>query len=575
MNKKLSAAVICCLTILISVFIGVFPVSAENTAGESEINALIDGIIAYKEKEADAASIQSWIDGALSDGAGTTSEWYVLALLQSGGNYDFTSYIAAARSYISANNIASASSRQKLALALIGCGRSDDPFVKATLGDSIGEQGIMSWVFGLHMLNNGCVSEKFTAADIVDKLLSLRLSDGGWALTGSVSDVDVTAMTITALAPYRETRDDIMSAVDEAIILLSEKQLDSGGYKGFSSENPESTAQVIIALSTLGIDPVSDPRFIKNEKTPLDGILKFKRSDGSFCHAENGEANNSATYQALCSFTAMQRAANNMGSLFVFQPRIDMDNASDHEETSATDETEIVETAAPDETEIAEAEHNEAEKIEASGTSNAEADKAPAKNNTTAGYKPWACLAVSIAAAVACLVLWIRKKRRFKSYLFVLIAAGIAVLVILFTSFQSADSYYSGDEAPFDAVGTVELTIRCDTIVGKADSEYIPSDGVILPLTKFDLAEGESVFDLLVRAAKKYDLQMENEGSVAHGMAYISGINYLYEFDFGDLSGWVYHVNGVAPSVGCGEYKLADGDVIEWLYTCELGNDLK
>ena len=58
-------------------------------------------------------------------------------------------------------------------------------------------------------------------------------------------------------------------------------------------------------------------------------------------------------------------------------------------------------------------------------------------------------------------------------------------------------------------------------------------------------------------------------------MVYISGINYLYEFDFGDLSGWVYHVNGVSPSVGCGEYKLSDGDRIEWLYTCNLGNDLK
>ena len=58
-------------------------------------------------------------------------------------------------------------------------------------------------------------------------------------------------------------------------------------------------------------------------------------------------------------------------------------------------------------------------------------------------------------------------------------------------------------------------------------------------------------------------------------MVYISGINYLYELDFGDMSGWIYHVNDDEPLVGCGEYKLSDGDNIEWLYTCDLGKDLK
>ncbi|MGM9626294.1 MAG: DUF4430 domain-containing protein [Eubacteriales bacterium] len=51
-------------------------------------------------------------------------------------------------------------------------------------------------------------------------------------------------------------------------------------------------------------------------------------------------------------------------------------------------------------------------------------------------------------------------------------------------------------------------------------------------------------------------------------------MQYLYEFDFGDLSGWIYKVNGETPSVGCGDYVLSDGDEIAWLYTCDLGNDL-
>ena len=35
-----------------------------------------------------------------------------------------------------------------------------------------------------------------------------------------------------------------------------------------------------------------------------------------------------------------------------------------------------------------------------------------------------------------------------------------------------------------------------------------------------------------------------------------------------------YLVNGTAPGYGCSSYVLEDGDVIEWRYTCQLGNDV-
>ena len=146
---------------------------------------------------------------------------------------------------------------------------------------------------------------------------------------------------------------------------------------------------------------------------------------------------------------------------------------------------------------------------------------------------------------------------------------------MLVTDISSAEEYYSGDKKIKDnAVGTVNMEIRCDTIAGRA--EHIPADGVILPPVAFDIEAGDTVFDILTEAAQTYGIQVENKGSAggAHGMVYISGINYIYEYDFGDLSGWVYHVNGIAPSRSCGEYELSDGDRIEWLYTCEIGHDL-
>ena len=57
-------------------------------------------------------------------------------------------------------------------------------------------------------------------------------------------------------------------------------------------------------------------------------------------------------------------------------------------------------------------------------------------------------------------------------------------------------------------------------------------------------------------------------------MAYIRGIAYIYELEYGDLSGWIYRVNGESPSVGCGSYILSDGDRIVWHYSLEQGEDI-
>ena len=178
-------------------------------------------------------------------------------------------------------------------------------------------------------------------------------------------------------------------------------------------------------------------------------------------------------------------------------------------------------------------------------------------------------------AGIIALIIFILGKRNRKNYLFIINIAGVAIGVVLLLDIQSADDYYSGDKKHKDNIaGTVTMEIRCDTIAGKA--EHIPADGVILPPTAFDFESGETVFDILTEAAQTYSIQIENRGSAgsSHGMVYIAGINYIYEYDFGDLSGWVYHVNGISPSRGCGEYELSDGDRIEWLYTCEIGHDL-
>jgi len=127
---------------------------------------------------------------------------------------------------------------------------------------------------------------------------------------------------------------------------------------------------------------------------------------------------------------------------------------------------------------------------------------------------------------------------------------------------------------------TATLSVVCTTILDHMDKfnkdkrEVLPADGVIYQSRKVTFYEGESVFDVLLREMKNSKIHMEFSMTPMYNSNYIEGINNIYEFDCGELSGWMYKVNGWYPNYGSSRYKLKDGDVIEWVYTCDLGRDI-
>ncbi|MEG2354334.1 MAG: DUF4430 domain-containing protein, partial [Clostridium sp.] len=122
--------------------------------------------------------------------------------------------------------------------------------------------------------------------------------------------------------------------------------------------------------------------------------------------------------------------------------------------------------------------------------------------------------------------------------------------------------------------------IMCNTLLNNMDKlpygkkGLVPANGVISGENRVEIKEGETVFDVLLRETRRQRIHMDFVESPVYKSAYIRGMNNLYEFDGGDLSGWMYSVNGVFPQKGCSQYKLEGGEKIEWKYTCDLGKDL-
>lgn len=127
---------------------------------------------------------------------------------------------------------------------------------------------------------------------------------------------------------------------------------------------------------------------------------------------------------------------------------------------------------------------------------------------------------------------------------------------------------------------TCTLEVRCDTLLGKLDqmtpekAALVPENGILLETVELEFNGGESVFDVFRKVLREEKIHFEYVDASAYDSVYIEGIGNIYEFDCGPQSGWMFSVNDVYPGLGCSAYTLADGDVIVFHYTCDLGADL-
>lgn len=511
--------------------------AADITDYDSEIATTVDRIA----EELSASSL-SGLSEKITDGAGLSTDWYAIALSRAHFGIDLSAYAEKLEKRLSDGEIEGAVATQRVNLALIFSGRPEK------VGDAVdrtaGRQGIMSLVFALHLMNNGAGSEECTASDLLDRILEAALPSGGWAVIGTNPDVDTTAMVIQAIAPHRENRSDVSEAIDKALEFLSARQLENGGFASFGKENCESLAQVMIALHAIGVDPDGSDRFL-----PMtDRLLSYRTADGGFAHSPDGTSNKTATVQALCALVSAKLFHTGGGTFYIYEDGApEQPPVTDNRVTTKVPTTERQPTTgkAPTVTD---------------GVKTDSGHKIPL-------YKLIVGVAVIFLAAAVCLTLYIKGKRGPKHILPVILAAVLILAATAFTDIRSPDGYYSETDSAEKNFGTVRISIRCDVIADSGD-DNVPKDGVIINDMVIDIHEGGSVLDLLVEAAKRGKIQFDERNG------YVSSIAFIRDHVYGDLSGWVYFVNGVMPSVGCGEFVLSDGDLVEWHYTLDFGRDV-
>lgn len=363
------------LVVVLSVFWHQTTVSAKESMKE-ELLEDIENVILWKKSVEGIAEDRPLLNtNFLSDAGDASGDWYPFGIGRIGYPDDYEAYLSVVKNEIEERyrkdeklHESKATEWHRISLAILAMG--GDP-TKIGIDDTNSEinliadgtydrgktapldlQGINGLTWGLITLDSLLYEVPEDAPtnrkEIIVDILQRQLADGGFALIGEKSDPDITGMVIQALAPYynseeiytykqasikEEVQKKVRDVIDEALETLSELQLDSGGFKSLGVENTESTVQVLVALTELGIDPLEDERFIKNGNSAYDFIKNYQREDGGFIHStvydeENptslpDESNPIASEQALYGFVSLYRLYNGNRTLYDFREELD------------------------------------------------------------------------------------------------------------------------------------------------------------------------------------------------------------------------------------------------------------
>lgn len=441
--------------------------------------------------------------------------------------------------------------------------------------DRVAAQGINAVTYALLALDSKPYKDAGDDA-LRDKYVALLLDNacesGGWVYGGdktSTADVDMTAMVLQALAPYYLNGDaNVKSAVDKGLSALKAMQKSTGGFASYGTYNAESTAQVIVALTALGIDPTSAEW--KQTGDPIEALLHFYDASASmFRHTTNGKADQMATEQSAYALVAYKRFVSKQNRLY------DMSDAFG-ESGEVKDPKQTVASA----------------KLEIGSMGRQTVSMAVA--NTEDAVKSYIDTRLKLLTTKGpTYEVSVRK--------FVPAVAGtetdpngtggsfIATVTITMDSAKDTADIYgtitaTKYEAPkeditvtFQLLGDDHHTIKTDADVHtyRFNADEMP---VWIDTVTVTVPGGSTVGDVF-----KQVLDEKGYTYVGLEQGYISSITtpdnvkLSHKDDKRDNSGWMYVVNGTHPNVGLNSYELKKGDVITWHwcddYTIEEGSE--
>lgn len=346
-------------TALITMLIMIFSMSCNTSAehrnySNEDLELIMQDIIQWKKSDMGYNKNETMFGSDFVSLAGSPSaDWYAIALGRMGASDNFSSYLSVLKNNVTEKyktkhklDSQKATEWHRISLAILSLGGDPKSISKNSI-DLIADgtynreltvpldaQGLNGLIWGLITLDSMAYTVPENVAktrnEIIVGIIEKQHPNGCFSLNDNGSDPDLTAMAITALSPYYNSEEEYTingklikarDCVDKALNYLSEHQSDNGGF--IENDGTETLAQTIIALCSVGIDPVNDSRFIKNGNNLLDRMMTYQNSDGGFLHSLDDKNSSSMSgEQALLAIISLYRFQNDLRNLYDFRPEL-------------------------------------------------------------------------------------------------------------------------------------------------------------------------------------------------------------------------------------------------------------
>ncbi|MEE1013466.1 MAG: S-layer homology domain-containing protein [Clostridia bacterium] len=244
-------------------------------------------------------------------------EWYIIALLRAGKDIDedilgeYYESVAAEVETWTADVKPTDAERTALALTIMGKDITDVDGVdlaaliynSTKLNESSNELA-----YALLALDAANVVIPDTAVwnreKIIAELLKFQAADGGFGLTdNNAGDVDMTAICLQALAPYQD-EETVATSIDDALTYLKDGISADYNY----ANNSNTTAQVLLALASLGIDATdSDNGFGDSNYNIITALNEYRNAEGDG-YLYGDKVNSMSTVQIMQAYDAYRKA---------------------------------------------------------------------------------------------------------------------------------------------------------------------------------------------------------------------------------------------------------------------------
>ncbi len=295
-----------------------FKYESWESATEETTEDTVETPVTPFDKNALGTSVETAVAYVLANQVG---EWEAIALKQAGKTLP-ASYLENVKKVVNEKQgkFARITDTERYALGILAAGENPTNFegynlIEAIYNGDLTKQGLNGVVYGLLALDSASFevpeNATWTREKLVNHLLENQNEDGGWSWDGSAtSDIDTTAMVLTALAGYQDQAE-VKVHIDIAVEFLSSK------YLAGKIDNSSTAAQVVIALSALGVD-ANGKLFAKDGSSLIGFLLSFQNADGGFDWQGGDESDVFSTAQGFQAIVAYQLFVNGAGSLYNF-----------------------------------------------------------------------------------------------------------------------------------------------------------------------------------------------------------------------------------------------------------------